>query len=67
MVQETVDLQDVLDLKEAARFLKVSPVTLGRRVRAGEVPAKKIGNQWRFSRQALSQWIQSGTDRSENQ
>ena len=51
--------QDVLNLQEAAEFLKVSKVTLGRRVRAGEVPAKKVGNQWRFSREALTQWLRS--------
>ena len=53
--------QDVLSLTEAARFLRISPVTLGRRVRAGEVPGKKVGNQWRFSREAMTRWLQTST------
>lgn len=52
-------VQDILSLEEAAKYLRVATVTLGRRVRAGEVPGRKVGNQWRFSREALDSWLKS--------
>jgi len=52
-------MQEVFSLDEAAKYLRVATVTLGRRARAGEVPGRKVGNQWRFSREALDKWLQS--------
>ena len=57
--------QDVLNLEEAAKYLKVAAVTLGRQVRAGEVPGRKVGNQWRFSREALGKWLQNPPERGQ--
>ncbi|MDO8961069.1 MAG: helix-turn-helix domain-containing protein [Methylophilus sp.] len=37
-----------LNLKEAAHFLKIHPVTLGDKARAGEIPGTKIGKCWVF-------------------
>ena len=51
--------EEVLNLEQAAKYLKVAPVTLGRRARAGEIPGRKVGNQWRFHVEALAKWLQS--------
>ena len=48
---------DILDSFEAAKLLKVGRAVLLRECRAGNVPASRIGAQWRFSRQALLDWI----------
>ena len=37
-----------LELKEAAAFLHIHPVTLLRKAQAGEVPAAKPGKRWVF-------------------
>ena len=37
-----------LTLKEAAAFLKIHPVTLQEKARAGEIPGAKIGRAWVF-------------------
>ena len=37
-----------LNLQQAAVFLKIHPVTLGQKARAGEVPGTKIGKSWVF-------------------
>ncbi len=48
---------DVLDVEEAAQYLKFSPRKLYGLVRNGEIPHKRIGRQYRFSRRALDEWL----------
>lgn len=48
---------DVLDVEEAAQYLKFSPRKLYGLVRNGEIPHKRIGRQYRFSRRALDAWL----------
>jgi excisionase family DNA binding protein len=48
---------EVLTLQEAACFLRVEPPELERLVLRGSVPAREAGNQWRFSRTALHDWL----------
>lgn len=43
----------VLDASEAALLLKVSTKTVLRLARAGELPARKVGREWRFETSAL--------------
>ena len=56
---------DVMDTKETAEFLKISRNTLMKFVKEGSIPAKKLGGQWRFSRQALLKWLESGQTKEE--
>ncbi|KYC46401.1 MAG: Helix-turn-helix domain protein [Candidatus Methanofastidiosum methylothiophilum] len=51
---------EVLNLKEAVIFLKIGRTTLLKLAQEGKLPGQKIGNQWRFSRQALLKWLESG-------
>ncbi|MDE2260848.1 MAG: helix-turn-helix domain-containing protein, partial [Betaproteobacteria bacterium] len=37
-----------MDIKEAAAFLMVHPITLYKMVQRGEIPAAKIGKKWVF-------------------
>src|SRR3989344_3632545 len=37
-----------MDLKEASAFLHMHPVTLLRKVNAGEIPGAKVGKRWLF-------------------
>lgn len=48
---------EVLTPDEAALLLRVGQATLLDLARAGEVPARRIGEQWRFSRAALLGWL----------
>ena len=51
------DSDEVLDVEGAARMLGIS-VNLVRELAArGELPGRKVGRAWRFSRQALLQWL----------
>jgi excisionase family DNA binding protein len=52
--------KEVLNAEEAAEFLGFNPYTIREKARLGEIPAKKIGREWRFSREALLEWIKEG-------
>lgn len=43
----------VLDASGAALLLKVSTKTVLKLARAGELPARKVGREWRFETAAL--------------
>jgi excisionase family DNA binding protein len=53
----TVAVTDVLTLKEAAAYLRVSADELKKLAEAGGVPARPIGKEWRFSGTALEEWL----------
>lgn len=55
------ELPDVLTVEQAAELLQLSGKTLKRLAQAGRVPGRRVGNQWRFSRAALMDWV-AGTD-----
>lgn len=49
--------KEVLNAEEAAEFLGVNPYTVRQKARSGEMPGRKVGKEWRFSRQALLDWL----------
>lgn len=47
----------VLTLAEAAEFLRLSPSTISRLAETEGLPGRKIGDEWRFLREALEDWL----------
>jgi len=47
---------DVINAREAAVFLKAHVETIRRMARRGEIPAFKVGKDWRFHKNALQTW-----------
>lgn len=47
----------LLTTEETAELLAVSTKTLGKLARAGDVPAVRVGTQWRFELQDVVAWI----------
>jgi excisionase family DNA binding protein len=58
--------RDILTVRQAAEFLAMSPYTIREMARRGDLPARKIGKEWRFLRQALIDWTRSGAVQSAN-
>lgn len=52
---------EILTAEEAAEFLHFNPVTVRLKARAGEIPGRKIGKEWRFSRRVLLEWLEEGS------
>ena len=46
-----------LTTEEVLSCLKVNPRTIYRLIKTGELPAIRIGRQWRFRRADLDEWI----------
>ena len=46
-----------LTLDELAEYLKLSRTKLYRMAQKGEIPASKVGSQWRFDREEIDAWM----------
>ncbi len=51
---------DIVNIEEAAALLGVSIKTFNKVLHGQNLPARKIGREWKFSRQALIEWVGSG-------
>lgn len=51
---------NILNIEQAIEFLGVSEKTLIKLLREEHIPARKIGREWRFSKEALINWISTG-------
>ena len=47
----------VLTVDEAAELLRIDPKKLVKLAAAGDVPGRKLGDEWRFSRSGLLNWL----------
>lgn len=47
----------IMTPKEAAKYLGFHLVTIYRLLKKGDVPATKIGGQWRFKKDVLDAWL----------
>ncbi|HTW46127.1 MAG TPA: helix-turn-helix domain-containing protein [Acidobacteriaceae bacterium] len=56
------ELREVMDIRQAADYLGISPDTLYKYASEAFIPAFKLGNRWRFRRSRLDEWMdrQSG-------
>ena len=50
-------LQQVLRLKEAAEYVRVSEKTLREMAKCARVPCQRVGREWRFLRKGLDEWL----------
>ena len=49
-----------LTTEEVIDFLRVNPRTVYRLIQAGDLPAVRVGRQWRFRRTDLETWLNRG-------
>ncbi len=54
----------IMTPKEAAKYLGFHLVTVYRLLKKREVPATKIGGQWRFKKDVLDAWLNSRMNQS---
>jgi excisionase family DNA binding protein len=52
---------EILTLGEAAELLRVSESDVVEAAERGELPGRRIGEEWRFGRQALLAWLGAGS------
>jgi excisionase family DNA binding protein len=49
----------LITIDEAAQYLRFHPSTVYRLARRGELPAVKVGKQWRLDRKVLENWLRA--------
>ena len=49
--------QDILTVKELSDLLRLHPTTVYKLVRQGKIPSFRVGNEWRFRKDALMRWL----------
>lgn len=52
-MNDSIKDNTVLTLKEAAKYLRLSEMTILRLANKGSIPGAKIGRQWRFAKEAI--------------
>lgn len=55
---DSVREKEVLTVEEAAELLRFAPYTIREKARDGQIPGRKIGGEWRFSRRRLLEWLE---------
>jgi len=49
--------REVISVKEVAKYLGITPDTVYRMARRGEIPAVRVGRCWRFPKVFIEQWL----------
>jgi len=52
---------EVLTLAEAAAYLRLPEEEVRRVVREQDLPARQVGEEWRFLKAAIQDWLRTGT------
>ena len=50
------DNSHVMTVKELSDYLKVHPSTVYRQLKRGQLPAFKVGSDWRFNVESIDRW-----------
>lgn len=48
----------IMTVKEVSDYLHVHPSTIYRLLKRGELPAFRVGSDWRFNAESIDQWRQ---------
>ena len=56
-------MKELLTTQELAKYLKIRPETVLRKSRKGELPAVKIGRQYRFDMDQINNWLLQNANR----
>ncbi len=55
--QQNAGSESVMTLRELAQFLRCHESTVYRLTKRGQIPAFRLGSEWRFLRSKIEQWI----------
>ena len=55
-------LEQLLTLEQVAEYLNVDKFTVYRLISGRDLPAFKVGNQWRFKKQLIENWLKKNSN-----
>ncbi|MBV8359892.1 MAG: helix-turn-helix domain-containing protein [Deltaproteobacteria bacterium] len=56
MRQSLSDITPVLTVRDLSSYLRVHPSTIYRLLKTGQLPAFKVGSDWRFNVEEIDRW-----------
>jgi excisionase family DNA binding protein len=60
-------MSEIMTTEEVAEYLRTSADTIRRLARRGDLPASKLGRNWRFRKRDLDDWLATGGTAYERQ
>ena len=54
--------ENLLTSEQVARYLRVDKFTVYRLITQKKIPAFKVGNQWRFKKKLLDDWLKKNSN-----
>lgn len=58
---------EFLTVEDVAEEFQISKDAIRKAIHENDMPCRKVGNAWRFSRQGLHQWLASGNFTTERE
>ena len=52
--------KEIMTVEEVARYLRTGVATIYKLAQEGRIPATKVGNQWRFRKETIDEWLDKG-------
>lgn len=49
----------LMTTKELAQYLQLDRMTIYKLLKSGDIPANRVGHQWRFFKADIDEWIRS--------
>lgn len=50
---------NLMDIKQAAEYLRMNKMTVYKLAREGKIPAFKVASEWRFKKELIDSWLMS--------
>lgn len=58
-------MTEIMTVEEVARYLRVTERTIYRLLKRGDIPATRVGRQWRFERAFINEWLRQTATRKQ--
>jgi len=55
-------MNDILTAQDLSEYLKITTTTIYKLAQQGKIPCFKIGSEWRFKKDLIDKWLESGAD-----
>ncbi len=50
-------MDNIMTIEEVAKYLKMKPQTIYTWAQKGDIPAIKLGKEWRFRKDVIDEWL----------
>jgi len=51
---------EIMTVEQLAKYLNVGVTTIYKLANEGKIPGTKVGNQWRFRKETIDEWMDKG-------